>query len=150
MEVTDVLKLLSDHPAGSFLELSPFNERTFGSCDFTGVHPGWEMHPDTDEFFYVLSGRLEIALLEDGGPAHYVAPAGSSFVVPRGVWHKPGAPEGAKFLFFTPGRSLYSQSEDPRLDRDGGEDDQLLQAGAGVAAHDGRERKDSSWPPSSH
>lgn len=116
MEVTHVLKLLNDHPKGSFLNFSQFNQHSFGTCDFTGVAQGWEMHPDTDEFFYVLSGCVEITLLEGSGPKHYVAPAGTSFVVPRGLWHKPGAPKGARFIYFTPGQSLYSQNEDPRLD----------------------------------
>lgn len=113
MEITDVLKLLSDHPEGTFLDFSPFNETSFGTCSVTGVSPGWEMHPDTDEFFFVLEGKVEITLLEDS-LRHYEAPAGSSFVVPKGIWHKPGAPEGAKFIYFTPGESLYSESEDPR------------------------------------
>ena len=117
MEVTNIPRLLSDNPEGSFLEFSHFNQRTFGTCNFTGVAPGWEMHPDTDEFFYVISGCVEITLLKDSGPEHYVAPAGCSFVVPRSIWHKPGAPNGAKFIYFTPGQSLFSESDDPRLDQ---------------------------------
>ena len=117
MHVTDIPKLLSDHPPGSFLEFCPVDDRTFGACDFTGVAPGWEMHPDTDEFFYVISGCMEVTLLEDSGPRRYVARAGSAFVVPRGVWHKPGARDGARFIYFTPGRSLYSACDDPRLDQ---------------------------------
>ncbi len=116
MEITDVIKLLQDNPEGSFLEFSPFGDNSFGACEVTGVSPGWEMHPDTDEFFYVIEGTVEITLLESDGPNHYVAPAGNSFVVPQGIWHKPGAPDGAKFIYFTPGQSLYSESEDPRLD----------------------------------
>ena len=115
MTVVDVLELLAENPQGTFLELSQFNEQSFGTCSITGASPGWEMHPDTDEFFYVIEGTIEITLL-DGSPQHYVAPAGSSFVVPRGIWHKPAAPTGAKFIFFTPGRSLYSESPDPRDD----------------------------------
>ena len=115
MNVIDVPGLLTDYPEGSFLEFSPLNGRSFGSCSYTGISPSWEMHPDTDEFFYVIEGTVEITLLEDR-PQHYVAPAGSSFVVPRGIWHKPGAPEGAKFIFFTPGQSMYSESKDPRID----------------------------------
>lgn len=72
------------------------------------------MHPDTDEFFYVMEGEAEFALPDDGGPHHHVAPAGSSFVIPKGTWHKPEAPTGAKFIYFTPGRSLQSYAEDPR------------------------------------
>ena len=116
MKVIDVLTLLNDHPAGSFLDFSPFNQHTFGTCDYTGLAPGWEVHPDTDEFFYVLSGRVEITLLEGDGPTRHVAPVGHSFVVPRGVWHRVGAPNGARFIYFTPGKSLYSSSEDPRRD----------------------------------
>lgn len=114
METTDVLALLADHPDGSFLEFGSFNGRTFGSCSIEGVSPGWEMHPDTDEFFYVIEGTVEITLLENEEPEHYVMPAGCSFVVPRGIWHKPGAPGGAKFIYFTPGESLYSEEDDPR------------------------------------
>lgn len=117
MKVTDVLKLLADNPEGSFLEFSKLNDKSFGTCGMKGVSPGWEMHPDTDEFFYVLEGTVEITLLERE-PQHYVAPAGSSFVVPRGIWHKPGAPQGAKFIYFTPGQSLYSEEEDPRIKSD--------------------------------
>ena len=115
MDITDVNKLLAEHPEGSFLDFSAFNGKSFGTCAVTGVSPGWEMHPDTDEFFYVIEGTVEITLLEES-PTHYVAPAGSSFVVPQGIWHKPGAPEGAKFIYFTPGQSLYSESDDPRVE----------------------------------
>ena len=113
MEIVDILALLAKHPEGSFLEFASFNERGFGTCSVTGVSPGWEMHPDTDEFFYVVEGTVEITLLEEESRT-YSAPSGSSFVVPRGIWHKPGAPDGAKFIYFTPGQSLYSESEDPR------------------------------------
>ena len=116
METTNVLELLDANPEGSFLEFGPFNGKPFGTCNVTGVSPGWEMHPDTDEFFYVIEGAVEITLLEDNGSNHYVAKAGTSFVVPQGIWHRPGAPEGAKFIHFTPGQSLYSESDDPRND----------------------------------
>lgn len=115
MEVVDVMKLLGEHPDGAFLDLVPFNASQFGTCSVTGVSPGWEMHPDTDEFFYVLEGTVEITLLKET-PEHFAAPAGHSFVVPKGIWHKPGAPTGAKFIYFTPGQSLYSESDDPRID----------------------------------
>lgn len=114
METTNVLALLDSNPEGSFLEFSQFNGRAFGTCRIEGVSPGWEMHPDTDEFFYVIDGTVEITLLEAKASEHYIMPAGSSFVVPQGIWHKPGAPDGAKFIYFTPGQSLYSESDDPR------------------------------------
>ncbi len=114
METTNIPTLLSENPEGSFLEFASFNGRSFGTCRITGVSPGWEMHPDTDEFFYVIEGSVEIALLEGEHTNHHVAPAGTSFVVPQGIWHKPGAPDGASFIYFTPGESLYSELDDPR------------------------------------
>ena len=38
----------------------------------------WEMHPDTDEFFYILEGEFEITLLQNEQPEHFVAEAGSA------------------------------------------------------------------------
>lgn len=114
MEVIDIFSLLADNPEGSFINFAPFNGHNFGTCNITGTSPVWEMHPDTDEFFYILEGEAEITLLDDRGPNHHTAPAGSSFVVPKGIWHKPAAPNGAKFVYFTPGTSLHSDLDDPR------------------------------------
>ena len=55
----------------------------------------WHKHDDLDEFFYVVSGRFLIDLEErptaDLGPGH-------AFVVPRGVMHRPRAPERTVIL----------------------------------------------------
>ncbi|MGA2283517.1 MAG: cupin domain-containing protein [Candidatus Dormibacteria bacterium] len=55
-------------------------------------------HPETDELFLVLSGRLAIRLGDDEvrlGP-------GQLFVVPRGRRHQPVSPEGAEVLLVEP------------------------------------------------
>ena len=114
MEVKNILAELAASPEGTFLDTVDFNGSSFGACRITGVSPVWEMHPDTDEFFYIIDGEFEITLLEECGPSHHRAPAGSAFVVPKGLWHKPGAPNGARFIYFTPGTSLHSEAEDPR------------------------------------
>jgi mannose-6-phosphate isomerase-like protein (cupin superfamily) len=58
----------------------------------------WHSHPDTDDLFLVLDGRLTIEL-RDGdvelGP-------GELFVVPRGVEHRPRSAEGASILLIEP------------------------------------------------
>jgi len=58
----------------------------------------WHSHPDTDDLFLVLEGRLTIQL-RDGdielGP-------GEMFVVPRGVEHCPRSDEGASILLIEP------------------------------------------------
>lgn len=48
----------------------------------------WHVHDDTDDFFLVLDGRLEIDL-EDGATVS-LGP-GQLYVVPRGMRHRPRA-----------------------------------------------------------
>jgi mannose-6-phosphate isomerase-like protein (cupin superfamily) len=58
----------------------------------------WHSHPETDDFFLVLDGRLTIQL-RDGdvelGP-------GELYVVPRGVEHCPRAEEETHILLIEP------------------------------------------------
>ena len=58
----------------------------------------WHSHPDTDDFFLVLKGRLTIQL-RDGdvtlGP-------GELYVVPKGVEHRPVAEEETHLLLIEP------------------------------------------------
>ena len=58
----------------------------------------WHSHPDTDDFFVVLDGRLTIQLRDrdvELGP-------GEMFVVPRGVEHRPRADPEAHILLIEP------------------------------------------------
>ena len=58
----------------------------------------WHAHPDTDDFFLVVSGRLTIQLRDrdvELGP-------GELYVVPRGVEHCPRSEEGAEILLIEP------------------------------------------------
>ena len=115
MQVKDVKEELSKHPAGTFLDLLQFNHSNIGACDITGVSPVWEMHPDTDEFFYILEGQFEMILFDGETPSKHIANPGSAFVVPMGIWHKPAAPNGCRFIHLTPGESLHSDADDPRV-----------------------------------
>lgn len=66
----------------------------------------WHVHDDTDEFFLVLDGRFDIALRDaDGGETTVVLNRGDTFVVPRGIEHKPSSP-GAAILMFEPSGTL--------------------------------------------
>jgi mannose-6-phosphate isomerase-like protein (cupin superfamily) len=58
----------------------------------------WHSHPDTDDFFLVLAGRLVIDL---PGRSVELGP-GELFVVPRGVRHRPRADEEAQILLIEP------------------------------------------------
>lgn len=114
MDIKNVLTELAAEPEGTFLDLVPFNGSTVGSCNITGESPFWEMHPDTDEFFYIIEGVVHFELLEESGAIQYTASAGMVFSVPQGIWHKPSSPNGVKFIYITPGQTLHSDAEDPR------------------------------------
>ncbi|MCX4531264.1 cupin domain-containing protein [Streptomyces sp. NBC_00841] len=62
----------------------------------------WHVHDDTDEFFLVLDGTLDIVLREDGGERMVTLDRGAVFVVPRSTWHKPFSADGASLLLFEP------------------------------------------------
>ncbi len=58
----------------------------------------WHAHPETDDFFLVLSGELDIELRDRTvtlGP-------GELFVVPRGVEHRPVARSEVQLLLIEP------------------------------------------------
>ena len=58
----------------------------------------WHRHADTDEVFIVLEGQMRIELRDgqvDLGP-------GEMFVVPKGVEHKPSAPDECRMLLVEP------------------------------------------------
>lgn len=58
----------------------------------------WHSHPDADDFFLVLKGRLTIQMRD--GDVH-LGP-GELFVVPRGVEHRPVAEEEVHLLLIEP------------------------------------------------
>ncbi len=66
----------------------------------------WHTHEDTDEFFLVLAGRFDVAIrAADGTESTVVLREGDTFVVPRGVAHKPSSP-GGSILMFEPAGTL--------------------------------------------
>jgi mannose-6-phosphate isomerase-like protein (cupin superfamily) len=65
----------------------------------------WHAHPETDEFFLVLSGRLTIEL--EGRPAVVLGPH-HVFTVPRGQRHRPVGEPGTRILMFEPRGTLNS------------------------------------------
>ena len=58
----------------------------------------WHSHPDTDDFFLVLKGRLTIQLR--GGEVR-LGP-GELYVVPKGVEHRPVAEDEVHILLIEP------------------------------------------------
>lgn len=66
--------------------------------------PEWEMHPDGDEVLVLLDGRLSM-LFEDpeGRQSRNEMRAGSTLVVPAGVWHRALIAEPTRLLAITYG-----------------------------------------------
>ena len=81
---------------------SPRTVSTFNDCDVMVVKVKgeftWHKHDDTDDFFLVLKGILDIEMRDRTvtlGP-------GEMFVVPKGVEHRPVAREEAHLLLIEP------------------------------------------------
>lgn len=58
----------------------------------------WHKHDDTDDFFLVIKGKLDIELPD----RTITLAAGEMFVVPRGVEHRPVAREETHLLLIEP------------------------------------------------
>ena len=63
------------------------------------------VHDDTDEFFLVLDGQFDIALRTTDGQTSVSLRIGDTFVVPRGIEHRPSSPGGAILMFEPSGTS---------------------------------------------
>ncbi|MEE4360045.1 MAG: hypothetical protein V2I63_00825 [Pseudomonadales bacterium] len=74
----------------------------------------WEMHPQGDEFVYLLDGETDLILRHPGGErALRLAIPGCYALVPRGTWHtaRPLAP--TTLLFVTPGDGTENRVQPP-------------------------------------
>ena len=95
LDLSEKLSTFSDH-------WSPRTVAQFNDCDVMVVKVQgefiWHKHDDTDDFFLVLKGVLDIELRDRTirlGP-------GQMYVVPRGVEHRPVAREEVHLLLMEP------------------------------------------------
>ena len=63
----------------------------------------WEVHPEGDEFVYLLSGEAVLLLELPGGPQEVPLSGRAAVVVPRGVWHTARVSQPSRMLFVTRG-----------------------------------------------
>jgi mannose-6-phosphate isomerase-like protein (cupin superfamily) len=97
--VHDVLATIAEH-------WSPLTIATVNDYDVRVVKVEGEFtrhrHPETDEFFLVLDGRLTIRMDE----GDVVLEAGDAYVVPRGRWHQPSCEVETEILLFEPSTTV--------------------------------------------
>jgi mannose-6-phosphate isomerase-like protein (cupin superfamily) len=81
---------------------SPRTVATFNDCDVMVVKVkgefNWHKHDDTDDFFLVLKGNLDIELRD----RTVTLKPGELYIVPRGVDHRPVAHEEVHLLLIEP------------------------------------------------
>jgi uncharacterized cupin superfamily protein len=105
-----------DQIRAAFPQLAAFDQGAITVGRFSGRSP-WERHPDSDEFLHVLDGEVEITLLTDDASTQVSIPAGSVFVVPRGLWHRQLPRPVATVLSLIPtAHGAVWFAEDPRLE----------------------------------
>lgn len=95
VNLAEKLALFADH-------WQPRTVARFNECDImvVKVHGEfvWHKHDDTDDFFLVLQGTLQVRLRD----RIVVLGPGEFFVVPRGVEHQPYAEQEAHILLIEP------------------------------------------------
>lgn len=91
INLKEKLTLFSEH--WSPRTVTEFNGHDIMVAKIKGEYH-WHSHPDTDDFFMVLSGTITIRL-RDGD---VVLNPGELFVIPRGVEHQPMCSEEAHIL----------------------------------------------------
>jgi mannose-6-phosphate isomerase-like protein (cupin superfamily) len=63
----------------------------------------WEMHPNGDEFVYLLTGAIDMLLEQEKGTRILEIRGSGAMVVPRGVWHTTKVHAPSRMLHVTLG-----------------------------------------------
>ena len=99
INLKEKLSLFSDHWSPKII--SRMNDYYFKLVKFQGDFV-WHSHPETDEAFLVLEGRMRIDL-RDG---RVDLRSGEMYVVPKGVDHKPFAENECRILLIEPAGTI--------------------------------------------
>jgi mannose-6-phosphate isomerase-like protein (cupin superfamily) len=95
IDLSEKLSTFSEH-------WSPRTVTQFNNCDVMVVKVKgefvWHKHDDTDDFFLVLKGVLDIQLRD----RTITLESGQMYVVPKGVEHRPVAREEVHLLLIEP------------------------------------------------
>ena len=63
----------------------------------------WEMHPEADEFVYLLSGAAVLWLEHPAGLQEVPLLGRAAVIVPKGIWHTAKVSQPSRMLFVTNG-----------------------------------------------
>lgn len=119
LKVFNALKTAKGLNELEFKDLGTFNDGGAGVFwSGVGGPSPWEMHPDCDELLHVLEGMIDVEVLpsDSGDVRTATVKAGDFLVVPRGCWHRQHIRERSTEFYLTPGQTLHSVSDDPRID----------------------------------
>ncbi len=115
MQCFDPLQTALTRDSFDFHEFAPFNDGAFAVFRGDGVAASaWEIHHDTDELLFVISGSVTVEILIDGDSTSLPLTAGQFTVVPRGLWHRHIDVVDLVEMYYTPGDSQQSDALDPR------------------------------------
>jgi mannose-6-phosphate isomerase-like protein (cupin superfamily) len=95
INLTQKLALFSEH--WSPKTLTEFNGHDIMVAKILGDYH-WHHHDDTDDFFYVLQGSIDIEIKEVNTVRTIHLKQGELFVVPQGMPHRPIAREEAHIM----------------------------------------------------
>ncbi len=126
MEPHDIPAVLKDLPAleitaatteaeavDAMRVIASFNQCMVGVVRFAGETP-WERHPD-EELLHVLEGAVDVTVLTDTAAVETTVRAGSTFIVPGGLWHRQMPRPSVALMFITSkDGNEASTADDPR------------------------------------
>lgn len=63
----------------------------------------WEMHPNGDEWIYLMSGKVSFILDQQDGEQRQELQPGYFTIIPKGIWHNADVIEPGQAIFVTLG-----------------------------------------------
>ena len=72
--------------------------------EFSSDWSNWEMHPEAEEFVYLLSGEALLLLEQPAGVQEVPLSGRAAIVVPKRTWHTAKIRQPSRMLFVTMGR----------------------------------------------
>ena len=96
VDLADVMRSLE--ATWSPVNVAGVNDQVVRAALFHGEYH-WHKHDEEDELFFVYSGSIRIQVRDE---ATVELNEGQLCVIPKGVWHKPEAPEPSVVLLFEP------------------------------------------------